>query len=95
MSSAWYINQDLNAEQPAYPRLFKSHRMLQQVTPFNTSQVKFIATIREPFATLVSCYEHRKQQGRLSMTNGRQSTLLEFAQSPTWLENFHDGKLFL
>jgi len=91
-SSAWYIRQDLNAEQPALPRLFKSHRMLQQVAP-NAHGVKFIATIREPFATLVSCYEHRKQQGRLSPPGTPCPTLSEFAHSDTWIKSFHPGSI--
>lgn len=90
-SSAWYIHQDLNAEQPASPRLFKSHRMLQQVAPF-AKGVKFIATIRDPFTTLVSCYHHRKKQGRLpAPPGGNPPTLAEFALSRTWLESLVEG----
>jgi hypothetical protein len=38
-SSAWFIGQDLNQPQSAIPRLFKSHREIQQVAPFENGDV--------------------------------------------------------
>eukprot|EP01041_Mallomonas_annulata_P005785 gene5785-11686_t len=91
-SSAWYIQQDLNAEQIAHPRLFKSHRMLQQIVP-HQKNVKYIATIRDPWKTLVSCYEHRRTQGRLSPPGVKPPSLLEFSFSPTWLRALNEGSV--
>ena len=84
-SSAWYIDQNLNAPQCAFPRLFKSHRELQQLSPH--SKVKFISTIRDPLSTLISQYEFRRARGQLA----KDISILEFAKSKTWTKVGNTG----
>lgn len=62
-SSAWFVGQDLNAEQTYKPRLFKSHRRLQELSFAQQTKVKYISTIRDPVSTLVSLYRFRKERG--------------------------------
>jgi hypothetical protein len=50
---AWEINQDLNADQVANPRLFKSHARLTALH----EGCKYLATIRDPVTTLLSLYK--------------------------------------
>ena len=66
--------------------------MLQQVAPY-AEGVKYIATIRDPYKTLISCYEHRKAQGRLSPPGIEPPTLLEFAKSPLWTKALNEGSI--
>mmetsp|Transcript_15305 Transcript_15305/g.40434 ORF Transcript_15305/g.40434 Transcript_15305/m.40434 type:complete len:257 (-) Transcript_15305:289-1059(-) len=49
---AWEINQDLNENQVAEPRLFKSHARLSAVQ----EGCKYLVTVRDPIKTLVSLY---------------------------------------
>jgi len=87
-SSAWFIGQDLNAPQMAVPRLFKSHREIQQVAPFSRG-VKYISTIRDPTQTLISLWNFRKERG----TDESNESLLDFAKSRRWCESNNDGSV--
>ena len=87
-SSAWFIGQDLNAPQTALPRLFKSHRELQQVAPFSNG-IKYISTIRDPTQTLISIWNFRKERG----TNVCDESLIDFARSRRWMESNNDGSV--
>ena len=77
-SSSWFIDQDPNLPQPAPPRLFKSHREIQQVAPYALG-VKYIATIRDPRDVLFSLYDFRAKRGQ-----SQPDTVLGFAQSSLW-----------
>lgn len=89
-SSSWFIGQDLNLPQPgAPPRLFKSHRMLDQIAPFSPVKLKFIATIRDPMQTLISLHSFRMQRGQKQSAN-----LLEFASSDVWQKENNPGCVF-
>jgi len=48
----WEVNQDLNQDQVAEPRLFKSHARLSAVQ----EGCKYLCTIRDPVKTLVSLF---------------------------------------
>lgn len=88
-SSAWFINQDINADQPGTSRLFKSHRPLQQVAYLPGAEwVKYIVTIRDPTTTLLSLYQHRLSRGRF---RSPPPNLLEYARSPAWLDEHMEG----
>jgi len=52
--------QDLNADQRAAPRLFKTHQSLTAMP----GDCKYLATVREPSAALVSFYTFMKTKGR-------------------------------
>lgn len=82
-SSAWFIDQDLNAPQEAPPRLFKSHRKLEQVAPFATG-IKYIATIRDPTRTLVSVWSFRQARGN---ADPNEATVFDFAKSERWTQS--------
>lgn len=85
-SSAYYILQDLNAPQHTTPRLFKSHRRLQQLMPYSEG-LKFITTIRHPLDTLISLYEHQRQRERLPPG----TTIEDFAASAEWEKCYMPG----
>lgn len=79
-SSAWFLNQDLNAPQPGCLRLFKSHRRLQEIYMHNPPEhVKYITTIRRPLDTLQSLYHFRRARGVESRT------ISEYAASKEWM----------
>jgi len=82
-SSAWFIDQDLNAPQEAPPRLFKSHRKLEQVAPF-AKGVKYIATIRDPTRTLMSVWSFRQERGN---ADPNEATVIDFAKSKRWTQS--------
>ena len=89
ISSSWFIDQDINATQPGACRLFRSHRTLQQVGGWTcTPGIRYIATVRDPTATLLSLYAHREARGRFQ---GAVPSLLEYAQSPAWLHEHMVG----
>ena len=88
-SSAWFIDQDVNAEQAGFCRLFKSHRPLQQVCSWPCPPgVRYIASIREPTATLLSLHHHRAARGRFGDSV---PSVLEYAQSSAWLHEHMAG----
>lgn len=87
-SSAWFIGQDLNMEQIARPRLFKSHRELSQVAAF-AKGVKFISTIRDPLATLLSAYSF----GKVRQSDREDASALEFALSDKWSKEYNQGSI--
>ena len=87
-SSAWFIGQDLNADQIARPRLFKSHRELSQVAAY-TNGVKFISTIRDPLATLLSAYAF----GKVRKSDREDASVLEFASSDKWSKEYNLGAI--
>jgi len=49
---AWDLGQDLDAEQVAVPRLFKSHQRPSAINPGG----KYLAIVRDPKATLISYF---------------------------------------
>jgi hypothetical protein len=55
---AWDLDIDLNAESPWPPRVFKTHLRLAHLCPGG----KYVCTIREPAATLVSWYSFMKDK---------------------------------
>jgi hypothetical protein len=85
-SSAWYIGQDLNAPQCAAPRLFKTHRELQQVAPF-AKGIKYIATIRDPIPTLISVYTFKLERGEIK----EDTTITDYAKSSKWTTSHNEG----
>jgi hypothetical protein len=87
-SSAWYIGQDLNAEQVASPRLFKSHRELSQVAPYATG-VKFISTIRDPTSTLLSLISFNK----IREVEQQNVDVLQYATSYKWTCAHNEGSI--
>lgn len=87
-SSAWFIGQDLNADQIARPRLFKSHRELSQVAAFS-SGIKFISTIRDPLATLLSAYSF----GKVRKSDPGDASVVEFASSSKWSVEYNKGAI--
>lgn len=96
LSSAWFIGQDVNANAPTsrqigsypctIPRLFKSHRQLEQVLPFSKG-IKYIATIRDPNTTLLSVFSFKKARFQLPAD----MTLEEYALSDNWSRAFSEG----
>jgi hypothetical protein len=88
-SSAWFIGQDLNVDQIARPRLFKSHRELCQVAAYNSDGVKFISTIRDPLATLLSAYAF----GKVRKSDREDASALEFALSDKWSKEYNQGAI--
>lgn len=82
ISSSWFIGQDLNDPSAIHnsfsPRLFKSHRELEQIAAF-TPGIKYIATIRNPVNTLYSMYSFRSSRGSTS-----NCSLLDFSSAPMW-----------
>ena len=88
-SSAWFIDQNLNADQPGVCRLYKSHRMLKQVGSWAAPiDLKYVATIRNPTATLLSLYQHKIARGRF---DNIVPSVMEYAQSPVWQEEHMPG----
>jgi hypothetical protein len=87
-SSAWFIGQDLNQPQSAIPRLFKSHREIQQVAPFENG-VKYISTIRDPTQTLISIWHFRRERG----TGNYNENLIDFAKSKSWSDFNNNGSV--
>jgi hypothetical protein len=59
---AYDLGQDLDDEQVAHPRIFKSHQLLSAV---NTGG-KYICIVRDPEATLMSWFAFQKAKGRVS-----------------------------
>ena len=89
-SSAWFINQNLNNDQIALPRLFKSHRQLQQLLPnTTTTAIKYISTIRDPRTTLLSIYSF----GKARQTDDHNSDLLLYAKSDKWCKEYNIGSI--
>ena len=89
-SSAWFINQNLNCDQIAAPRLFKSHRQLQQLIPNSTAtSLKYISTIRDPRTTLLSIYSF----GKARQTDDHNSDLLSYAKSDKWCKEYNIGSI--
>jgi hypothetical protein len=86
-SSSWFINQELNVDQPGLCRLFKTHRMIEQIAGIS-DVTKFIATIRDPTDTLISVYEHSRVSGRF---RNQEISLKEYARSDKWLKAHLDG----
>jgi hypothetical protein len=86
-SSAWFADQDLNADQCGLFRLFKTHRMIEEVAPC-AAGVRFVATVRDPLSTLVSLYEHRLQRGRFA---SHPQSIKEYAFSKEWTTAHMDG----
>ena len=91
ISSSWFIGQDLNDPSQVHnsfvPRLFKSHRELEQVAAFATVEVKFIVTIRDPLHCLHSMHAFRSKRG----STAAGISLLDFAQSPFWTTEKVEG----
>lgn len=84
-SSSWFIGQDLNGKQRGKVRLFKSHRILDQVAPF-ANGVKYIVTIRDPVKTLISLHSFRMSRGQK-----QSSDIIEFARSDVWTKENNPG----
>lgn len=57
---AWDCGQDLSLDHVASPRLFKSHQLLSAI---NTG-AKYMSTIRDPQAVLLSWFQFQKAKGR-------------------------------
>lgn len=57
---AWDLGQDLDDEQVAFPRIFKSHQLLSAVN----SGGKYLCIVRDPAATLLSWFAFQKAKGR-------------------------------
>mmetsp|Transcript_4334 Transcript_4334/g.5594 ORF Transcript_4334/g.5594 Transcript_4334/m.5594 type:complete len:352 (-) Transcript_4334:100-1155(-) len=57
---AWDLGQNLNSEQAAFPRNFKSHQKLSSVN----KGAKYLCAIREPVATFLSWYNFNSKKGR-------------------------------
>jgi len=57
---AYDLGQDLDDEQVAKPRVFKSHQLLSAVN----SGGKYLCIVRDPAATLLSWFEFQKAKGR-------------------------------
>ncbi len=79
-SSAWFIDQNLNAEQPGNFRLFKTHRYISQVAP-RSRTAKYIGTVRNPKDTLLSLYRHQCESGKFGLNV---PSIEEYASSPKW-----------
>lgn len=74
---AWAMDQDLDAEQVANPRLFKSHARLSAVQ----EGCKYLVAIRDPVDTLVSLYSFFQQKEIVPP----ETSVDDFARSPLWL----------
>lgn len=79
-SSSWFIDQDVNMKQCRSPRIFKSHRSIQQVSPFS-NDVKYISTIRDPMQTIKSNYFFRHERGNACED---ETSITDFIQSKRW-----------
>jgi hypothetical protein len=88
-TSAYLIGTDLKSpevQKEYVPRLFKSHREIQQVSAF-AHGVKFLSTVRDPITTLISCYNFRRERAELPAD----LSIRDFAFSSKWMSQFYDG----
>lgn len=87
-SSAWFIDQNLNTDQPGICRLYKSHRKLEQVGSWCSTGLRYITTIRDPTSTLLSLHRHRVARRRF---NSDVPSILEYALSSAWQQEHMPG----
>jgi len=89
LEQAWDCGQDLDADQRAAPRLFKSHNHLTAINP----GAKYITIVRDPEKTLLSVYSFLKAKGRPGVVET--DNVNEYASTGHFADNnFYDGNMF-